>query len=140
MPREVDTMGVIKYLVLKRLAGKENYLRALYEYLTNNESPSELEYKYKINRRLIVSMKLRIREKNPIYGEEIVRRAIPIILKTPMPQLTLQINGEIHFYCRVCGREFRNIYPEDHIAKNHRVAVAYYTIIIKMQLKGWVLG
>jgi hypothetical protein len=133
-------MGVIKYLVLKKLSGKEHYLHALYEYLMNNASPSELEYKYKINRRLIVSMRQRLREKNSVYGMEIARRAIPVILKTPMPQMTLQINGEIHFYCRVCKREFRNIYPEDHIVKKHQIALKYYTVLIRMKLRGVLFG
>jgi hypothetical protein len=130
-------MGVLKYLVLKKLAGKDLYLHALYEYLMNNASPSELEYKYKINRRLIASMKQSLREKNPIYGEDIARRAIPVVLKTPMPQMILQINGEIHFYCRVCQREFTKIYPEDHIMKRHQIALKYYTIMVKLRLKGW---
>jgi hypothetical protein len=57
-----------------------------------------------------------------------------------MPQLTLQTNGENHFYCRICGREFLGIYPEDHIVKKHQTALKYYTILIKMRLKGWGLG
>jgi hypothetical protein len=132
---EVIMVGVISYLVLKKLVGKEHYLYALYEYLMNNASPKEVETKYQISRNHIRSLKCRIREKNSIYGEEIARRAIPVVLKTPMPQLTLQINGEIHFYCRICGEEFRNIYPEDHIAKRHQIALKYYTTIIKIQLK-----
>ena len=129
-------MGVVKYLVLKKLAGKDLYLHALYEYLTNNASPSELEYKYKINRRLIVSMKQRLREMNQIYGEGIARRAIPVILKTPMPQLTLTLNGGVGFFCRVCQTIHYNIYPEDHIMKRHQIALKYYTILVKMKLKG----
>ena len=128
-------MGVLKYLVLKKLSGKEHYLQALYEYLTDNASPSELEQKYGINRRLIVSMKQRLREMNQIYGEGIARRAIPVILKTPMPQLTLTLNGGVGFFCRVCQTIHYNIYPEDHIMKRHQIALKYYTIIIKVQLK-----
>ena len=131
-------MGVVKYLVLKRLAGKEHYLRALCEYLVNNESPSGLERKYNINRRLIASMKQSLKVKS-IYGLDIAKRAIPVILETPMPQLTLPVNGGVGFYCRVCQREFTNIYPEDHITKRHEIALRYYTIMVKLRLKGLLL-
>ena len=132
-------MGVIRYFVLKKLSGKEHYLQALYEYLTDNASPSELELRYKINRRLIVSMKQRLREKNSI-GTEIARRAIPVILETPMPQLTLASNDGIGFYCRPCRTIYYNMYPEDHIVKKHQIALKYYTIIIKLRLRGVPLG
>ena len=134
-------MGVIKYLVLKKLSGKEHYLRALFDYLVGNESPSELERKYNINRRLIASMKQSLKEKS-IYGLDIAKRAIPIILKTPMPQLTIATNGEISFYCKLCRTIYYNMYPEDHIVKKHQIALKYYTILVKMQLKqpkGWGL-
>jgi hypothetical protein len=134
MPRGVIIMGVISYLVLKKLSGKEHYLHALYEYIMSNARPADLEHKYSINRRLIVSMKQRIREKNSI-GEEIARRAIPVVLKTPMPQLTLTLNGDISFFCRICGKEYNTIYPEDHIAKKHREILRNYTKIIIERLK-----
>ena len=133
-------MGVIKYLVLKKLSGKEHYLRALFDYLVGNESPSELERKYNINRRLIVSMKQRMREKNS-HGMEIAKRAIPVILETPMPQLTLAlavnvaVNGGPGFYCRLCRTIYYNIYPEDHILKKHQIALKYYAVLVKMQLR-----
>jgi len=127
-------VSVISYLVLKKLVGKEHYLHALYEYIMNNASPGVLEQKYSINRRLIVSMKQRIREKNSI-GEKIAKRAIPIILKTPMPQLTIVINGEISFFCRICGKEYNTIYPEDHIAKKHREILRNYTKIVIEEIK-----
>jgi transposase-like protein len=85
-------------------------------------------------------MKQRLREKNSVHGMEIAKRAIPVILRTPMPQLTITLNGEIRFYCRVCGREFTNIYPEDHIYKSHETALKYYTVLVKIRLKGWGLG
>jgi DNA-directed RNA polymerase subunit L len=140
MSKRVANMGVLKYLVLKKLAGKEHYLHALYEYLMNNASPAVLERKYNINRRLIASMKQRIREKNSVHGMEIARRAIQVILETPMPQLTLVGDGEIHFYCRACGREFRGIYPEDHIAKKHGATLKYYTILVKLRIRGGGFG
>jgi hypothetical protein len=126
-------MGVIKYLVLKKLAGKEHYLYALYEYIMSNARPADLEHKYGINRRLIMSTRLKMREKNSL-GEEIARRAIPIILRTPMPQLVIA-NGEISFFCRVCGEEYNTIYPEDHIAKKHREILINYTKIVIEEIK-----
>jgi hypothetical protein len=85
-------------------------------------------------------MRQMIREMNPIYGVEIARRAIPIILRSPMPQLVIGINGEIHFYCRVCGFRGIGIYPEDHIVKKHQAALKYYATIIKTQLRGLLHG
>jgi hypothetical protein len=134
MPR-VIIMGVIKYLVLKKLSGKEHYLYALYEYLMNNASPKEVETKYQISRNHIRSIKQRIREKHSTHGEEIARRAIPIILRIPMPQLTIVINGEISFFCRVCGKEHNTIYPEDHIAKKHREILKNYVRIVIEEIK-----
>jgi hypothetical protein len=121
--------------VLKRLCGKEHYLYALYEYINNNASPKDIETKYQISRNHIRSIKQRTREKHSTHGEEIARRAIPVILKTPMPQLTLTLNGEISFFCRVCGKEYNTIYPEDHIAKKHREILRNYTKIIIERLK-----
>jgi hypothetical protein len=126
-------MGGIEYLVLKRLCGKEHYLRALYEYI-EGARPSDLASKYGMAKNHISALKLRIREKNN-YGEEIAKRAIPIILRTPMPQLTLTLNGDISFFCRICGKEYNTIYPEDHIAKKHREILRNYTKIIIERLK-----
>jgi hypothetical protein len=131
MPR-VIIMGVLRYLVLKKLAGKEHYLRALYEYI-KGARPSDLASKYGMDKNHISALKLRIREKNN-YGEEIAKRAIPIILKTRMPQLVIT-NGEMSFFCRICGKEYNNIYPEDHITKKHREILKNYVRIVIEEIK-----
>ena len=126
-------MGVIKNLVLKKLSGKEHYLHALYEYIMSNARPADLEHKYGIHRRLIASMRLKMKEKNSL-GEEIAKRAIPIILRTPMPQLVVA-NGGISFFCRICKKEYNNIYPEDHITKKHREILKNYVRIVIEEIR-----
>jgi hypothetical protein len=116
----MGAIDVIEFLVVKKMAGKEELIDLVAMYLEDKISPSETE-NFGIPRTTLRSTLNRLYEIEADRGKlrTIVTGVVPII-KEKVP--TIISNDNRCDICKICGENLtlRNIFPEDHIKKHHR--------------------
>lgn len=108
----------IKLLVVRRLSGDDQTLKALKLNLIYRMSLSEIEIKTGIPRSLIRGFRQRLKDRigNELFLRELCRIAMPHIEKIN-PIFTYE--GKIP-RCMICGKEIVTSFPQDHILKKHK--------------------
>jgi hypothetical protein len=117
--------SVLEYLVLKMLAGKEEVVKALYDYFVEEGSPSTIATKYGLSKHQIRGYVQRIMEKtgSGIKARVLMKYTIPIIIK--IKPVTKKVNGSVAI-CGLCNEELPIQIIEDHIKKKHTDIVNEY--------------
>ena len=132
-------MSLLAWLITKKLAGRTELLRALYDSVVTYKgtSPLELEIRYGVPREVFRSARQRYYEKAKTIGlsihaaNYILIKAVPwIIENVPIKVYT---DGDGVYRCLLCrGRAIdERIIVEDHIVKKHRKYIARYAEQIK---------
>jgi len=117
--------GLLEYLIVKALAGKDNVIKALTDYFVYGESPSVIALKYDLSKHQVRGYAQRIVEKtgSVTRAKVILKYATPIILK--IKPITRSLNNSF-IKCLLCGEEFPFQIAEDHIKKKHMSIVEDY--------------
>ncbi|MDT7888822.1 MAG: hypothetical protein RQ885_07585 [Desulfurococcales archaeon] len=111
-------MEVLEYLVLKKMAGRAEVLKALLEYLGGSLPPSLANDRYGISKHQLRGFVQRINEKagDRKLAEFLIIIATPIILSTVQSRIDRDKRPE---QCLICGRRLISMFPEDHLKKHH---------------------
>jgi hypothetical protein len=117
--------GLLEYLIVKALAGKENVIKALTDYFVYSESPSIVALKYGLSKHQVRGYAQRIVEKtgSVTRAKVILKYATPIVLK--IKPITKKLNSSF-IKCLLCGEELPLQIVEDHIRKKHTSIVEDY--------------
>jgi hypothetical protein len=117
--------GLLEYLIVKALAGKDNVVKALSDYFVYGESPSVIALKYGLSKHQVRGYAQRIVEKtgSVTRAKVILKYATPIILK--IKPVTKKMNSSF-VKCLLCGEELPLQIAEDHIRKKHTPIVEDY--------------
>jgi len=108
----------LEYLVLKKMAGKPEVLKALLEYLGGTLPPSLADDRYGVSKHQLRGFVQRINEKagDRRLAELLITTAVPIILSNVSSRIDRDKRPE---QCLICGKRLINMFPEDHIKKHH---------------------
>jgi|UniRef100_A0A7J3Z6D0 hypothetical protein len=117
--------GLLEYLIVKALAGKDNVIKALSDYFVYGESPSVIALKHGLSKHQVRGYAQRIVEKtgSVTRAKVILKYATPIILK--IKPVTKKLNSSF-VKCLLCGEELPLQIAEDHIRKKHMPIVEDY--------------
>lgn len=112
-----NVIELLKYLVVKVLAGDMVTLHALKEYLIDGESPSVLSYKYKVGKFKLRGYIQRVTEKAGNYriAQHILRSTYDNLSK--LAPIVIKVSGG--YYCTVCEKTL-TMNPERHVRLEHK--------------------
>lgn len=115
---------VLEYLVLKKMAGRPEVLRALLDYVEGSLSPATASSVYGISKYQLRGFAQRIYDKagSRSMATLIIKYAVPIILEKTGVYVDRSQRPE---ECLICNRKLYNVFPEDHIKKHHRDVIDY---------------
>jgi len=118
-------VSVLEYLVIKIMAGRDEVVRSLYEYLVNGGSPSVISEKYKLSKHQIRGYAQRVIERagSVSRAKAILRYSYPYIFK--IKPAVKPINDSL-VKCLLCGDEIPMLIIEDHIKRQHEDVVREY--------------
>ncbi len=123
---------VIRYLVLKKMAGDELLLRATYDYMVHDLNIRDLADLYGYSRTVIRATKQRIIEKSGgdrRLAKEIVARTTREIIRH-VPRYGV---GRLYGLCTLCRMYIDNDHIVDHFDKYHSDLInAYARMILEM--------
>ncbi len=110
--------AVLEYLIVKSLAGRQEIVKALYEYFVEGSSPSVLASKYGLSKHQVRGYVQRITEKTGSITKArvLLKYTVPLILR--LKPITKNINNSI-VICSICNEELPIQIIEDHIRKKH---------------------
>lgn len=119
-----NILEVIEYLVLKKMAGRPEILKALLEYIEGLGSPTSVSSVYGLSKYQLRGFAQRIYDKagNRSIANLLIKIAVPIILEKTEVYID---RGQRPETCKVCGKKLYNVFPEDHIKKHHKDLVDY---------------
>ncbi len=121
--------ALLEYLVAKALAGKKDILNAIYEYFTENRSPSVLASKYGLSKHQIRGYVQRIVEKaGSVTRAKVLIKYCMRYLERVRP--VMKHISENMVRCMLCGDEVPITVAEDHIRKHHGGLVSEYVASI----------
>ncbi|MGC9148973.1 MAG: hypothetical protein ACP5GI_05995 [Sulfolobales archaeon] len=125
---------VLEYLVLKKMAGRPEFLRALLEYVDGLASPTTISSTYGLSKYQFRGFAQRIYDKagNRSMANLLIKITVPLILEKTEVYIDRSQRPEI---CRVCGKKLYNVFPEDHIKKHHKDLIDYEKQKIISELK-----
>jgi len=130
---ENSIVSIIKYLVIKRLAGDTITILAVKEYLVDGASPSTIGYKYHVSKFRIRGYVQRVVDKahSHAIAAAVVRATFPYIMG--IDPIILKIGGK--YVCILCDTQLRQGQVEHHIRRKHKDIVNNITsqIIIKLR-------
>lgn len=117
------TAAMLEYLVLKILAGKEDVVKALYDYFVEGVSPSSIAMKYNLSKHQVRGYIQRIMEKSgsSLRAKVLIKHIIPIVTRL---RPIVKKAGNSLALCSLCGEELPLQIVEDHIKKRHPEVVA----------------
>ena len=134
----INVRKALKLLILRKMADKEDHLKALYEMYVKNMSYNDAMYVYGVSKYTLRGLIQRLRDllHHEIYIRELVKTSVPVILeKTPK----IVHRKGVAFICPLCKRTFYNMFPEDHIMKHHRGFVEETLMRIIVEIKRRIL-
>ena len=123
-----ERRAVLEYLALKALAGRKDVLEALYDYLVNNESPSQASLKHGVQKAQLKSAAYQLVSKaRPPLVVKLMKLAWPHIMRVePIVE-----DG----YCKICKAPIHTNHAEPHIAVKHQDLIKRTAREIELQLK-----
>ena len=130
----INVRKALKLLILRKMADKEDHLKALYEMYVKILSYDDVMYIYDVSKYTLRGLIQRLRDllHHEIYVRELVKISVPVILeKTPK----IVHRKGVTFICPLCKRTFYNMFPEDHIMKHHRQLVEETLTRIIVEIK-----
>ncbi len=113
------TEKLIKYLVVKVLAGHGYAVQAVYEHIVNEVSPSVLAHRYGMSKHQLRGYTQRVIEKtgSEWRAKALLRLLTPYILRVK-PIIIFYGNGKA--YCSYCREEILVAKAEDHVRRKHK--------------------
>ncbi len=125
---------VLEYLVLKKMAGRPEFLRALLEYVDGLASPSTIASNYGLSKYQFRGFAQRIYDKagNRSMANLLIKLTVPLIIEKTEVYIDRSQRPEL---CRVCGKKLYNVFAEDHIKKHHKDLIDYEKQKIISELK-----
>ncbi len=115
---EDPVIALVRFLVVKRLAGNSSMLMAVKEYFVDGVSPSSISYKYKVSKFRVRGYIQRVTEKtrNSYLASSIIKQVFPIILE--IEPAVIKVNEK--YVCLLCDQSFNNeITVENHLRRKH---------------------
>jgi len=125
-PRYFDA---VRYLVLKKMVGKNEILLAIQDYMEGKIRPADVQAKYGITKwNFKKQAKTYIgRARNSIFAQIIATKAIPIILEVVPTVLENHHNHKSGTrVCKLCGKELFND-ADIHVSVKHKKELEKYT-------------
>ena len=123
-----ERRAVLEYLALKALAGRRDVLEALYDYLVNNESPSQASMKYGVQKAQLKSAAYQLvsKARAPLVVK-LMKLAWPYIMEIePIVE-----DG----YCKICRAPIHTNHAEPHIAVKHQDLIRKTALEIEKKLR-----
>ena len=123
-----ERRAVLEYLALKALAGRRDVLQALYDYLVNNESPSQASMKYGVQKAQLKSAAYQLvsKARAPLVVK-LMKLAWPYIMEIePIVE-----DG----YCKICRSPIHTNHAEPHIAVKHQDLIRKTALEIEKKLR-----
>jgi hypothetical protein len=123
-----ERRAALEYLVLKALAGRKDVLQALYDYLVNNESPSQASLKHGVQKAQLKSAAYQLvsKARAPLVVK-LMKIAWPYIMNIePIVE-----NG----YCKICKAPIHTNHAEPHIAVKHQDLIRKVAREVEEQIK-----
>ena len=123
-----ERRAVLEYLALKALAGRKDVLEALYDYLVNNESPSQASLKHGVQKAQLKSAAYQLVSKaRPPLVVKLMKLAWPHLMKVePIVE-----DG----YCKICRAPIHTNHAEPHIAVKHQDLIKKTARDIELKIK-----
>jgi len=115
---EDPVIALVRFLVIKRLAGNSSMLMAVKEYFVDGVSPSSISYKYKVSKFRVRGYIQRVTEKtrNSYLASSIIKQVFPVILE--VEPAVIKVNEK--YVCLLCDQSFNNeITVENHLRRKH---------------------
>ncbi len=115
---EDPVIALVRFLVIKRLAGNSSMLMAVKEYFVDGVSPSSISYKYKVSKFRVRGYIQRVTEKtrNSYLASSIIKQVFPLILE--IEPAVIKVNEK--YVCLLCDQSFSNeITVENHLRRKH---------------------
>ncbi|MCC6033033.1 MAG: zinc finger RNA-binding protein [Desulfurococcaceae archaeon] len=115
---EDPVIALVRFLVIKRLAGNSSMLMAVKEYFVDGVSPSSISYKYKVSKFRVRGYIQRVTEKtrNSYLASSIIKQVFPLILE--IEPAVIKVNEK--YVCLLCDQSFNNeITVENHLRRKH---------------------
>jgi hypothetical protein len=134
----INVRKALKLLILRKMADKEDHLKALYEMYVKNLSLSDVMYIHDVSRFALRGLVQRLRDLlyHEIYIRELVKTSVPVILEKS-PKIVHRKG--VAFICPLCKRTFYNMFPEDHIMKHHKEIVEETLMRVIVEIKRRIL-
>lgn len=134
----INVRKALKLLILRKMADKEDHLKALYEMYVKNLSLSDVMYIHDVSRFALRGLVQRLRDLlyHEIYIRELVKISVPVILEKS-PKIVHRKG--VAFICPLCKRTFYNMFPEDHIMKHHKEIVEETLMRVIVEIKRRIL-
>ncbi|MCC6030410.1 MAG: hypothetical protein LM586_02050 [Desulfurococcales archaeon] len=125
---------VLEYLILKKMAGRPEVLKALLDYVDGNISPATASTVYGISKYQLRGFAQRIYDKagNRSLASLLIKIAVPIILEKTKVYIDRSQKPE---ECLICNRKLYNVFPEDHIKKHHKDVITLEKQRIIVEIK-----
>ncbi|NAZ13350.1 MAG: hypothetical protein GU359_04255 [Desulfurococcales archaeon] len=125
---------VLEYLILKKMAGRPEVLKALLDYVDGNISPATASTVYGISKYQLRGFAQRIYDKagNRSLASLLIKIAVPIILEKTKVYIDRSQKPE---ECLICNRKLYNVFPEDHIKKHHKDVISHEKQRIIVEIK-----
>ncbi|UXD22194.1 hypothetical protein IPA_02455 [Ignicoccus pacificus DSM 13166] len=123
-----ERRAVLEYLALKALAGRKDVLNALYDYLVNNESPSQASLKHGVQKAQLKSAAYQLvsKARAPLVVK-LMKLAWPLIMEIePIVE-----DG----YCKICKAPIHTNHAEPHIAVKHQDLIKKTALEIENKLR-----
>ncbi|ALU12709.1 hypothetical protein EYM_06660 [Ignicoccus islandicus DSM 13165] len=123
-----ERRAVLEYLALKALANRKDVLQALYDYLVNNESPSEASKKYNVQKAQLKSAAYQLVSKaRPPLVVKLLKLAMPFLLEIePIVE---------EGYCKICHTPIHTNHAEPHIAVKHQDIIKKTALELEEKIK-----
>jgi len=115
---EDPVVALVKFLVIKRLAGNSSTLMVVKEYFVDGVSPSSISYKYKVSKFRVRGYIQRVTEKtrNPYLASLIIKQVFPLILE--IEPVVIKVNER--YVCLICDQSFGSeVTVENHLRRKH---------------------
>ncbi|MEO3993352.1 MAG: C2H2-type zinc finger protein [Desulfurococcaceae archaeon TW002] len=115
---EDPVVALVRFLVVKRLAGNSSTLMVTKEYFVDGVSPSSISYKYKISKFRVRGYIQRVTEKtrNSYLASLIIKQVFPLVLE--IEPAVIKVNER--YVCLLCDQSFNNeVTIENHLRRKH---------------------
>lgn len=116
---EDPVVALVRFLVIKRLAGNSSTLMVIKEYFVDGVSPSSISYKYKVSKFRVRGYIQRVTEKtrNSYLASLIIKQVFPLILE--IEPAVIKVNER--YVCLLCDQSFNSeVTIENHLRRRHK--------------------